>query len=338
MRTSCWLAVAIFANVAGCIADGFVCDDDAQCAVGGVSGRCEATRACSFPDATCTSGWRYGALSAGHLAQQCVGAVVGEDADMSSDFATTPGDLDGTPGDLGTTPPADLASQGMPGDMAMPPDMATCTIAFKAATTTEVPSSGSMSIVLSRPAGTTTGDLLLAAMFWGSTNNSTLPSMNAPTGWTLVRRTDNSPEASLSVYYKIATASEPSSYTFATSTGMSAAAWIAAYSGVNQTTPIDTDKGQFANNSSTTYNAPGITTVYANDVVLFTVGAFDQGTSGDTWTGPTTQRKQINNNNAKSIVFGDATQTAPGASAATSATASFTQDYALLEQLAIRCQ
>jgi hypothetical protein len=332
MRASCWLVVAIFVEVAGCVGDGFLCDDDAQCSFAGVSGRCEATRACSFPDATCASGWRYGALSEGRLAKQCVDAEVGDDAGASSDFATTPGDLDGTPGDLGTLPPADLAAP--PADMAM----ASCTIAFKAATTTEVPSSGSMSIVLSRPTGTTTGDLLLAAMFWGSTNNSTLPSMTAPTGWTLLRRTDNSPEASLSVYYKIATASEPSSYTFDTSTGMSAAGWIAAYSGVNQTTPIDTDKGQFANTSSTTYAAPSITTSYANDVVLFTVGAFDQGTSGDTWNGPLTQRKQINNNNAKSIVFGDATQAAPGASAAASATASFSQNYALLEQLALRCQ
>jgi len=187
---------------------------------------------------------------------------------------------------------------------------------------------------VNKPAATVSGDLMIASIAVRSAAVTITP----PSGWTLVRRTDNSPEASLSVYYKIATASEPSSYTFATSTGMSAAAWIAAYSGVNQTTPVDTDKGQFVVTSSTTYNAPGITTTYANDVVLFTIGAFDQGTSGDTWTGPTTQRKQINNNNAKSIVFGDVTQAAPGASAATSATASFSQDYALLEQLALRCQ
>lgn len=335
MRSLRWVLLAVVAGAAGCVAEGFVCDDDAQCALAGVAGRCEATRACSFPDATCASGRRYGALSSGRLADECVTTDVVPDGGASrEDLATSSTDLGDGPG----VGPSDMAGSTTSADLSTPADLAACTIAFKAATTTEVPSSGSTIIVLSQPPGTAPGDLLVAAMMWGSTNNVSLPAMTAPTGWTLLRRTDNSPVASLSVYYKIATTSEPSTYTFSDANSMSAAAWIAAYSGVNETTPIDTDNGAFVAAPSVTFFAPSITTAFANDIVIFTIGAFDQGTSGDAWTGPPTQRKQINNGNAKSIVFGDVTQATPGAAAPASATASSQQDYALVEQLALRCR
>ncbi len=64
MRRALLLALV----VTGCIAPArFTCDDDAQCG----AGRCELTGYCSFDDAQCESGRRFGA-AAGELASTCV--------------------------------------------------------------------------------------------------------------------------------------------------------------------------------------------------------------------------------------------------------------------------
>ena len=44
----------------GCGAASFVCDGDESCRDGGRDGQCEANGSCSFPDAGCPSGRRYG--------------------------------------------------------------------------------------------------------------------------------------------------------------------------------------------------------------------------------------------------------------------------------------
>src|SRR5688572_12851901 len=51
----------MFAFTAGCQASTFVCQSDVQC---GAMGECEANGSCSFPDATCESGRRYGTHAA----------------------------------------------------------------------------------------------------------------------------------------------------------------------------------------------------------------------------------------------------------------------------------
>jgi len=70
-------ACALLAALSGCSpfggAGAFTCETDAQCAGGPASGRCErATGFCSFADATCGSGQRYG-TSSGTLSSVCVG-------------------------------------------------------------------------------------------------------------------------------------------------------------------------------------------------------------------------------------------------------------------------
>jgi hypothetical protein len=54
-----------------CGARTYECSDDPQCATGDAIGTCEPTGFCSFPDAGCDSGRRYGEL-AGELSDQCV--------------------------------------------------------------------------------------------------------------------------------------------------------------------------------------------------------------------------------------------------------------------------
>jgi len=65
------LVLTLVAALAGCVtpASSFTCESDADCS----GGRCEpATKFCSFVDAACTSGHRYGD-AAGSLSNTCVG-------------------------------------------------------------------------------------------------------------------------------------------------------------------------------------------------------------------------------------------------------------------------
>jgi hypothetical protein len=70
MRAVVWLLLACAACV-GCLPTlrAFTCSDNASC---GGAGICQPNRLCSFPDATCPSGQRYGALD-GTSSGQCVG-------------------------------------------------------------------------------------------------------------------------------------------------------------------------------------------------------------------------------------------------------------------------
>lgn len=88
-------------------------------------------------------------------------------------------------------------------------------------------------------------------------------------GWTLVRRMDNSSgnANSLAVYYKVAGGSEPTNYSFSFSTSTGAAGGIASIIGIDTANPIDGDAGENTP-SSLDHAAPSVTTRYANDMVV----------------------------------------------------------------------
>lgn len=68
----------------------FLCETDASCQQAGVSGLCQATGYCSFPDGECPSGQRYGAHVESSLAQTCVEPeLLTDDTNTSNDHAGT---------------------------------------------------------------------------------------------------------------------------------------------------------------------------------------------------------------------------------------------------------
>lgn len=73
--TRFWLACVSAWLCAGCGPDGFACESDGQCGDGELLGTCEASGFCSFPDATCESGRRYGEHAPDDLADSCVDAA-----------------------------------------------------------------------------------------------------------------------------------------------------------------------------------------------------------------------------------------------------------------------
>jgi hypothetical protein len=113
MRAYLILAGALAAS-SGCIRAGaFACETDTECTRNGEPGTCEANGLCSFGDATCASGRRFGEHAGGY-SDRCVdsaGAVV--DAGVAIDAAPTDaaidGDVDAAPPDAATGCPAGYA-------------------------------------------------------------------------------------------------------------------------------------------------------------------------------------------------------------------------------------
>jgi hypothetical protein len=67
----------------------FSCTQSGQCVSGGVAGVCETTGACSFPDVTCASGRRYGALGPPPYAGACSGMTLDGGAGMITRVGTS---------------------------------------------------------------------------------------------------------------------------------------------------------------------------------------------------------------------------------------------------------
>lgn len=88
-------AAGVGAAGAGCLrSTQFRCAEDSDCARGGAIGRCESVGYCSFDDASCDGGRRYGELS-GPYAGQCIGDVtMPDDAGVDAPDATPPDDDD----------------------------------------------------------------------------------------------------------------------------------------------------------------------------------------------------------------------------------------------------
>lgn len=82
-----WLATTALVAQAPSCAGSFACVDDASC---GDGGQCEASGFCSFADAACPSGRRYGEHASASLANECVDEPVAEGTGGTSGVGTTP--------------------------------------------------------------------------------------------------------------------------------------------------------------------------------------------------------------------------------------------------------
>ena len=129
-------------------------------------------------------------------------------------------------------------------------------------------------LVLPRPTGTAAGDVVLAAVSVRAT-----PTITAPSGWSLVRRDSRGTAFTQAVYVHVAGASEPATYTFSFNSSQTAVGTIAAYSGVDNATPIAGNSGQ-ANKSSAAIIAPSITTPVSNTELVGFFGITGKTTIG----------------------------------------------------------
>jgi hypothetical protein len=124
--------------------------------------------------------------------------------------------------------------------------------------------SNQASITVNVPTGVQAGDLLVAQI---AVNHGTDATITAPSGWTLVLRTDQSNKLGQAIYRHAWVSGDPASYTWTFSANQQAAGAILAYGGVDATSPIDVSAG-LATASTASIPAPSATTTAAGDMEL----------------------------------------------------------------------
>ena len=147
---------------------------------------------------------------------------------------------------------------------------------------TDVSATFDTTLVIPVPAGTAQDDVMIASIGYQYSYETLTP----PAGWTLLRQIYNNDVSSnygknaLAVYWRVASSSEPASYTW-TISGHEYAGSIQSFRGVNTTTPIDIEAGQ-TQPTGTSFATPSISTTLPN-VLLVASHTF---ASADTWTPP----------------------------------------------------
>lgn len=126
-----------------------------------------------------------------------------------------------------------------------------------------------------KPTGTLQNDVMVALVL---TYDNASETYTPPSGWTILGTQQvESASGDITVsaaYYKVAGASEPSSYTWTISPAAYTDIAIVSYSGVDTTTPVDTSS---ANHGFTgTRTGTGITTAAANEMVLWLSAGYGQ--------------------------------------------------------------
>ena len=151
-------------------------------------------------------------------------------------------------------------------------------IAFVAASTNTANAS---SISLSSPAGTSTGDLLLAVV---ASRGGT--SVSAPSGWSaaLTPQTVDAGVLTVAVFYRVRAASDAASFSFSLSSSERVAGTMLAFSGVDSTAPVLNALGTVAGASTSSPSATGFSTTVANAML---VAVFAQSQGSNTMTPPT---------------------------------------------------
>ena len=145
-------------------------------------------------------------------------------------------------------------------------------ITFRGAATGTAPT-GDLTLTINLPPGTAANDAMVASIAFRPSTAVITP----PAGWALIRRLDNAAGSanSLAVYGKVATISEPASYTWTFNTSTGSAGGIQSFTGADLTNPFDGDNGA-STASSLTHTAPGITTTSANDMIVTTHSLFER--------------------------------------------------------------
>jgi hypothetical protein len=182
--------------------------------------------------------------------------------------------------------------------------------------------SGTLSLSIGKPTGTINGDVMIAAI----TVRPYTASITAPSGWTLIRQTNQTSGTSSTqaTYWKAAGSSEPSSYSFTFSASTGSAGGIATFYNINTSNPINAENGQ-ATASSLSHATASVTTTVANTMLISTHSL----TSSATWTAPAGMTEAFDkssdavpNSAGISVEMNYATQASAAATGTKTATAS----------------
>ena len=151
-----------------CSGSSFVCEQDGECGEGGT---CQSPGYCSFPDATCESGQRYGEL-AGDFGGQCV-PVDGETESTSTSTTT------GMATTEGPTTSSAAGSESSATSSTTTSSTSPLTTSSTTATTSTTTTSTTTTTTTSSETGTTSEDSTSSTGAEGSTTDSTPPRVSA---------------------------------------------------------------------------------------------------------------------------------------------------------------
>jgi hypothetical protein len=138
--------------------------------------------------------------------------------------------------------------------------------------------SGSVPPSVSKPSGTSAGELLVVGLVYEKGAGST-PS--APVGWNWIQTITQGNNVGLATYWKVATANEPPTYVFGLTNSPKWSIGISRIVGADAVNPVDA-KGKLAGSKSTTATAPSITTTVCNTLVM----AYYANKRDAYWTAP----------------------------------------------------
>ena len=127
---------------------------------------------------------------------------------------------------------------------------------------------GAGSLVINKPTGTASGDLLIAAITLNG--NVTIPSGGVPAGWTRLRVVPNGANLSLVTYWKVATGAEPANYTWTLSASGRADGAILRITGEDPANPIDTSSQ--STGTGTALSATGVNTAGDQELLVAVFG------------------------------------------------------------------
>ncbi len=114
-----------------------------------------------------------------------------------------------------------------------------------------------------KPAGTAGGDLLVVGLMIEKGSDETV---TPPSGWTLIRRTNNITQIGMATYFKIMGTNEPVSYAFGLANGSKWAIGCSRISNVNPSNPIFISNGTDGKGKNVT--APTISTAGGKKLVI----------------------------------------------------------------------
>jgi len=199
------------------------------------------------------------------------------------------------------------------------------------------PAGTQSSLTINLPAGTASGDVLVAAIAVKPSSVTITP----PAGWTSINRVGQSAGDSNSqeIFYHVASASEPASYSWTFSAPpVSAAGGIVSYRGADTTAPVDVYSGNVTP-SGTSHTATGVTTTAANDMII----SSHSFSSSETWTPPAGMTEEVDiasltpsRAGGISIEINDVLQASAGATGDKTATASGNADTGVAQIVTLR--
>jgi hypothetical protein len=129
------------------------------------------------------------------------------------------------------------------------------------------------SVSVPRPSGVATGDVMVAVIGVRGT-----PNITAPGGWALARVDTHGSTMRQAVYHRVATATEPSSYSWGFSARTaSTGGLVLAYQGVDTVTPVDAASGR-PNTASSSITAPALSTSVSETLLVGLFGVANNPT------------------------------------------------------------